>query len=152
MATSYETLYANLLPKFQSYEIPLMTQEEVEELLSDYLTIAISKFHICRKDLFNRDNNAKRFNCDLNEIEIEIISNYMLIAYVNANYVITPTLLKVAVGSSDFKAFSNANQLDKLLSLYNALLAETETLVMRYSWTNRSNISTIIHSNYRKNS
>ena len=53
--------------------------------------------------------------------------DYMLIAYVNANYIITPTLLKVAVGSSDFKAFSNANQLDKLLALYKALLEETET-------------------------
>ena len=148
MATSYETLYSNLLPKFQSYEIASLDKEAIKELLYDYIASAITKFHICRNNLFDR--NEQQFNCDLSAIEIEIISDYMLIAYVNANYIITPTLLKVAVGSSDFKAFSNANQLDKLLALYKALLEETETLVMRYSWTNRSNIKNIIKSNYKK--
>ena len=78
MATSYEKLYSNLLPKFQSYELPLLTQKQVEELLADYLSIAVTKFHICRKNLLNRDEANHQFNCDLDEIEIEILSDYML--------------------------------------------------------------------------
>ena len=31
MSTPYEKIYENLLPKFRSYEIPLMTTEEVKE-------------------------------------------------------------------------------------------------------------------------
>ena len=31
MATPYEKIYENLLPKFKDYEIPLMTEEEVKD-------------------------------------------------------------------------------------------------------------------------
>lgn len=51
MPTPYEKIYENLLPKFRSYEIPMMTVEEVKENLHDYLVPAIARFHVCRKDL-----------------------------------------------------------------------------------------------------
>ena len=51
MYTPYEKIYDNLLPKFRSYEIPLMTVEEVKDYLHDFLIPAISNFHVCRKDL-----------------------------------------------------------------------------------------------------
>ena len=35
MATSYEKIYENLLPKFRSYEIPIMTEEEVKALIAE---------------------------------------------------------------------------------------------------------------------
>ena len=62
MPTSYEKLYENLLPKFRSYEIPLMSTEEVKDYLHDFLIPAISRFHVCRKDLNNRDDILQRFN------------------------------------------------------------------------------------------
>ena len=79
MATSYEKLYENLLPKFRSYEIPLMSTEEVKDWLHDFLIPAISRFHVCRRDLNDRDDILQRFNVDLSDIEIEILSNYLLI-------------------------------------------------------------------------
>ena len=79
MATSYEKLYENLLPKFRSYEIPLMSTEEVKDYLYDFLIPAISRFHVCRKDLNDRDDILQRFNVELSDIEIEILSNYLLI-------------------------------------------------------------------------
>lgn len=36
MATSYEKIYGNLLPKFRDYDIPIMTEDEVKELLHDF--------------------------------------------------------------------------------------------------------------------
>ena len=81
MATSYEKIYENLLPKFRSYEIPIMTEEEVKEYLHDYLVPAISKFHVCRQDLTDRDDELECFNVDLSDIEIEILSNYTLLEY-----------------------------------------------------------------------
>ena len=41
MPTSYEKLYENLLPKFRSYEIPLMSTEEVKDYLHDFLIPAM---------------------------------------------------------------------------------------------------------------
>ena len=79
MYTPYEKLYDNLLPKFRSYEIPFMTVEEVKDYLHDYLIPAISRFHVCRKDLNDRDDIIQRFNVELSDIEVEILSNYLLI-------------------------------------------------------------------------
>jgi len=134
MPTPYEKLYENLLPKFKSYEIPLMTVDEVKEYLHDYLIPAIARFHVCRKNLNDRDDILERFNIELSDIEIEILSNYLLLEYIDSTYVRTPTLLKVNLSSSDFNAFSPANMLDKLMAMHKTYLYENETLVSRYAW------------------
>ena len=118
MATPYEKLYENLLPKFRSYEIPLMSTEEVKDYLHDFLIPAVSRFHVCRKDLNNRDDIIQRFNDDLSDIEIEILSNYLLIEYIDSEYIRVPSLLKVQLPSSGFKVFSPANFLDKLVAMH----------------------------------
>ena len=134
MATPYEKLYENLLPKFRSYEIPLMSTEEVKDFLHDYLIPAISRFHVCRKDLNNRDDIIQRFNVELSDIEIEILSNYLLIEYIDSEYIRTPSLLKTQLPSSDFKVFSSANMIDKLMAMHKTYLSENETLLARYAW------------------
>jgi hypothetical protein len=134
MATPYEKLYENLLPKFRSYEIPLMSAEEAKDCLHDYLISAVSRFHVCRKDLSDRDDIIQSFNVDLSDIEIEILSNYLLIEYIDSEYVRTPSLLKVSLPSTDFKAFSNANLIEKLMNMHSTYLKENETLVARYAW------------------
>lgn len=134
MPTPYEKIYENLLPKFRSYEIPIMTTDEVKEYLHDYLIPAIARFHVCRKDLNDRDDIIERFNIELSDTEIEILSNYLLLEYIDSTYVRTPTLLKVNLSSSDFNAFSPANMLDKLMNMHKTYLSENEALVSRYAW------------------
>lgn len=134
MSTPYEKIYDNLLPKFRSFEIPLMTVDEVREYLHDYLIPATTKFHVCRKDLSDRDDILERFNVDLSDIEIEILSNYTLLEYIDSTYIREPTLLKVSLSSKDFNAFSNANMLDKLMAMRKTYLSENETLISRYAW------------------
>ena len=134
MATPYEKLYENLLPKFRSYEIPLMSTEEVKDYLHDFLIPAVSRFHVCRKDLNDRDDIVQRFNVDLSDIEIEILSNYLLIEYIDSEYIRTPSLLKVQLPSTDFKSYSSANMLEKLMNMHSTYLRENETLLSRYAW------------------
>lgn len=134
MPTPYERLYENLLPKFRSYEIPLMTTDEVKSELHDYLLPAIVRFHVCKKNLKERDDILEQFNMELLDEEIEIISNFMLLEYIDANCIRTPSLLKVNLSSSDFNAFSPANFLDKLLLMHETYRKENETLLSRYAW------------------
>lgn len=134
MYTSYEQLYANLLPKFRSYEIPLMSTEQVKDYLHDFLIPAISRFHVCRKDLNDRDDILQRFNIELSDMEIEILSNYLLIEYIDSEYIRVPSLLKVQLPSSDFKVFSSANMIEKLMNMHKTYLSENETLLARYAW------------------
>jgi hypothetical protein len=150
MYTHYEKLYDNLLPKFRSYEIPLMTVEEVKDYLHDFLIPAISRFHVCRKDLNDRDDILQRFNVELSDIEVEILSNYLLIEYIDSEYIRTPSLLKVQLPSSDFKAFSPANFLDKLMSMHKAYVSENETLLSRYAWMGAKESGIKLGAGYKK--
>lgn len=151
MATPYEKLYENLLPKFRSYEIPLMTTEEVKDYLHDFIIPAIARFHVCRKNLNDRDDIIQRFNVDLSDIEIEILSNYLLIEYIDSEYIRTPTILKVSLPSSDFKAFSPANFLDKLMSMHKTYVTENETLLSRYAWMGARESGIKLGAGYKKN-
>lgn len=151
MPTPYEKIYENLLPKFRSYEIPLMTEEDVKEYLHDYFIPAISRFYICRKDLNDRDDIKEQFNSDLSDTEIEILSNYLLLEYIDSTYVRTPTLLKVSLSSSDFNAFSPANMLDKLMEMHKTYLSENETLLSRYAWMGAKEKNISLGVGYKKN-
>lgn len=151
MATPYEKLYENLLPKFRSYEIPLMSTEEVKDLLHDYLIPAISSFHVCRKDLSNRDDIIQCFNSNLSDMEIEILSNYMLIVYIDSEYIRVPSLLKVQLPSNDFRAFSPGNHLDKLLAMHDTYKTENETLLSRYAWMGAKESGVKLGAGYKKN-
>ena len=151
MATPYEKIYENLLPKFRSYEIPLMSTEEVKDFLHDFLIPAVSRFHVCRKDLNDRDDIVQRFNADLSDIEIEILSNYLLIEYMDSEYIRTPSLLKVQLPSSDFKVFSPANFLDKLMAMHKTYKSENETLLSRYAWMGAKESGIKLGVGYKKN-
>ena len=140
MPTPYEKIYENVLPKFKSYDILKMTENEVKEYLHDYLISAISRFHVCKKDLSNRDDNLEQFNVDLSDIEIEILSNYIVIEYLDSNYIKVPSLLKVALPSKDFIAYSPANMLDKLTVMHDMYRKENEGLLSRYAWMNNTSI------------
>lgn len=150
MYTPYEALYDRVLIKFRDWDIPQMSEEEVKEQLHDYLVPAIAKFHVCRKDLNDRDDIIERFNCDLSEVEMDIISNYMLVEYLDSTYIRTPSLLKVTMGSTDFKTYSSANMLDKLMAMRKAYVAENEALVMRYAWLGVKESGITLDAGYEK--
>ena len=151
MPTPYEKIYESFLSKLRSYEIPAMTEDEVKDYLHDYLISAVARFHVCRKDLSDRDDLLQRFNIELSDIEIDIISNYMVLDYVDSTYVRTPTLLKVSLSSSDFNAFSPANMLSKLTEMQKRYLSENETLLSRYAWMGARESGALSNIGYKKN-
>lgn len=111
-----------------------MTVDEVKDYLHDYFIPATTRFHICRKDLDDRDENLEQFNAELSNTEIEILSNFALLEYIDSTYIRTPTLLKVNLSSSDFNSYSPANMLDKLMAMRETYKKENETLLSRYAW------------------
>ena len=134
----------------KNYEIPLMTIEEVKDYLHDFIIPAVSRFHVCRKNLNDRDDILQRFNVELSDIEIEILSNYLLIEYIDSEYIRTPSLLKVQLPSSDFKVFSPANFLDKLMAMHKTYVTENETLLSRYAWMGAKESGVKLGAGYKK--
>lgn len=141
MATAYTMIYDGVLPKFKDFDIPLMASEDVYEMLHEHLRPAIVAFHICKKNLSDRDDILGQFNITLDDTEIEILSNYLLLSFLDSNYIRVPTVLKANLSSKDFNAFSPANFLDKLLVMHSTYLKENETLLSRYAW--KKTITTI---------
>jgi hypothetical protein len=132
VSTPYKVLYDNVLSKIRDYDLNDLEENEIYEILSDYLLPAIVSFRVCKKDLSDRDSVG--FNATLNDTEIEILSNYMALEYIRGNYIRVPNMMKMQLSSKDFNAFSPANQLDKIQSSADKLLFDTETLVTRYTW------------------
>lgn len=135
MGTPYTTLYESVLSKIRDYDFLNLDEEKIYSVLSDYLRPAIASFRGCKQDLSQR--NKTRFKCKLTDIEIEILSNYMVIAYIDSNYIRVPLALKQALSSKDFNAFSPANQLSKLIEMREMYRKDTETLLSRYRWIKR---------------
>ena len=112
-----------------------MSEEQIYNVLSDFLRPAIAAFRGCRQDLSQR--NKTRFQCKLTDIEIEILSNYMVIAYLDSNYIRVPLMLKQTLSSKDFNAFSPANHLGKVMEVREKYRKDNETLLSRYRWIKR---------------
>lgn len=134
MATLYTVIYDSVLPKLKDFDIALMEDHEVYEMLHEHLRPAIVSFYTCKKDLANRNDMEGKFNDSLDDMEIEILSNYLLLSFIDSNYIRVPTVLKANLSSKDFNSFSPANFLDKLMLMHNTYLKENETLLSRYSW------------------
>lgn len=134
MATSYRAIYASLLPKLKSYEIPIGSVEALEDELQPYLVPAIVKFHNCKVNLFDRDDESATFNVDLNDKEIDILGNYLLLEYIDSNYIRTSTNLNINLFSGSFNANNPSSKLGKLLELHDTFYQENETLLSRYCW------------------
>ena len=75
----------------------------------------------------------------------------MLIEYIDSEYVRTPSLLKVQLPSSDFKFYSPANFLDKLVAMHKNYVSENETLLSRYAWMGAKESGVKLGAGYKKN-
>ena len=135
MGTPYTELYGSVLSKIKDYDFLNLEESQVYGVLSDYLRPAIAAFRGCRQDLSQR--NKVKFKCKLTDAEIEILSNYMVINYLDSNYIRVPLMLKQTLSSKDFNAFSPANHLGKLMEIREKYRKDNETLLSRYRWIKR---------------
>lgn len=136
MGTPFTALYDGVLSKIRDYDFFNMKQDEIYEVLSDYLRPAIAAFRSCKQDISQRTDEG--FECTLTDTEIEILTNYMTIAYLDSNYIRVPLALKQTLSSKDFNAFSPANHLEKMIEMREKYRKDNETLLVRYSYIRRN--------------
>lgn len=78
----------------------------------------------CKHDLSDRDDAWEHFNFVLSDAEIEVLAKYMLICYLDANYICVPSMMKANLSSTDFNAHSPAALLDKIIKIRDTWLNE----------------------------
>jgi hypothetical protein len=131
--TPYSSVYNFFLSKITDYSFLKITQTDLEDLLLVYLQTAVSKFDNCKVDLSDRDDFVKTFNQNLTDKEVDIIATLMVVEYLRPK-VVTSELYKISMSDPDYKLYSQANHIDKLLALYSKMTAETERLMTKYSY------------------
>lgn len=126
--TTYQELYDSLLSKIKSYDFVSLPDYEVYQIIYDYIRPAIVKYTNCKKDLSDRDNILEQFNFKLTDTELEVLVKYMLVEWLEANYINTPMVLKSQLTSKEFNATRNVEVLDKVIMLRNKYLQENKQL------------------------
>lgn len=135
--TPYKLIYDRALSKIKDYYLASLDSADIYEILYDNLITAISSFHVCYQDLDDRDDVAELFNVELIGEEIEILSNYIVIDFVDSNYLRVAEILKMNMPSKDFATFSPARQLRELGRLRETYVKENDRRVSRYSYTHK---------------
>jgi hypothetical protein len=136
MATPYTDVYDFFLSKVSDYSFLTLTIDELEDQLFKYLRSAIVSFEKPKVDLKDRDDTLKQFNNTLNDEEKELLAVWMLYHFIRPK-VISSENIKQMMSDSDFKIYSQANQLQALSNLMKDLKKEAESLTTKYSYRDR---------------
>lgn len=133
MATTYKELFSSVYSKIKDYDFCEMLESEADAILRDYIRPAILKFEDCSQDLTDRDDEAEQFNIDLTDINFEILSNFMVVEYLDATYIRTPMMLKAYMSTTDFHKYDNNNVLAKVIEVRDMYKRENKQLMINYS-------------------
>ena len=129
--TLYSNIYKRFLNKISDVKLLELSDEDIQEMLHDWLTSSIAKFKKCKNDLSYRDEILEQFNIDLLDIEIEIISIMMVKEWLEPQ--LNSTLLTSQFfGSKEEKFYAQANQIEKLMALSKKSELEARKLMRDY--------------------
>ena len=131
--TEFDKVYRLFLSKVKDFTFVLYTDEELKESLNDYLILAVGEFSSCKKDLEDVTGNA--FNADLTNTELDILSDYMVVSYLKPK-IINVNLLERELTDREFRAYSQANHIKEMISLYRTMVSDVEAKKSRYAFRN----------------
>lgn len=135
MATPYSDIYNVYLAKITDYDIPKFTDSENEEILKRHMVSACTKFNkVCKVDLNNRDDELCEFNEDLDDEVIDIISENMLINWLQPK-LLDSEKLQNCLSTKDFSLFSPANLLKETRETFSVIKSNARALVNNYSFS-----------------
>lgn len=147
MATTYKELYNSVYSKIKDYDFITMLEEDADDILHDYLRPAIVAFEDCSQQLSDRDEELAQFNFDLTDVNFEILSNFMVIVYLDSTYIRTSLMLQPHMSTTDFHKYDNNNVLGKAIEVRDKYKKENKQLMINYSLRGDSKFKKI----YRKN-
>lgn len=136
MATPYSDVFNVFLGKITDYDLPKFNDIDREDILEGYMVSACVKFNkVCLVDLYDRNNDSKQFNNDLDDEIIDIITENMLVEWLKPKLLSTENL-ENALSTKDFSLFSPANLLGNIRETMNLIKKEARVLINNYSFNN----------------
>lgn len=134
MSTSYQEIYDIFIHKITDFGLVELVPEEVERICFQYLQSSITKFTKCKQDLSKRDDDLKTFEISLTNREKEILATMMIGEWLTPQvYNIMNT--KQFLSDQEYKHYSQANHLDKLMQLRSKIIEEGQGLMISYTYS-----------------
>ena len=139
MATSYAEIFDLALLSFTDYKIDELAKISEENLfiqLEGYLKRAILKFYNCKKDLSDRDDDLRQFNCDLDDTEKNILADYLVIAYLDQQILDRRQITGMMQNKNEANRYSEANLLKEKQALKVAMIENVNNYQTIYDLRN----------------
>lgn len=111
--TPYTDLYDLFMMQVKDYNLNTLFQQSENNLntyLQGFLILAIPDFNNCQQNLSDRNDTIGTFNFDLTDKEKNILSDLMIIRWL-LKEIQDVTQMKNILNDTDFKMYSNANNL-----------------------------------------
>jgi hypothetical protein len=140
MATPFQSIYKKFLGLIDDYELGLVTDDELNEILFGYLDLAKSLyFPQCQKDLekYTEQNGIGEFHEDLTAQEQFILALGMKKAWLSPK-LNNADLMAKAIGDRDYRAVQGTSYIKELSKLDKQIEDEIERYTRAYTWKNFS--------------
>lgn len=132
--TKFESIYSLFLATIQDYHISKLFETDLdiaEDLLQTFLIRAVHKFKNCIKPIQNLDLEAKSFNTELDINEINILSDLMVLSWLewNNNNILQ---MNFSLNDNDFRHYSEEKNLKEKTSYTDRWREEVEQEMVDY--------------------
>ena len=135
MATPFSAVTNAFIFKITDSGLSDLMVSDLESLSFKYMVSASIKFKQCKKIAScKRDDVNKVFLETLTEEEIDILASLMVLEWLNP-LIFSIETLKPKMSTKDYKFYSNANHLDKMLQLKRSYMADTSMLKTSYTYS-----------------
>lgn len=142
--TTYQDLCNSVFSKIKDYGLAGLDKNTAFSIILEYLNPAILMFSGCTQNLEDRDDELGEFNFELTSKNFQILSNYMVICYLDANYIRTGEMLKSHLSSTDFHKYDNKDTLGKVKEIREMYKEENDQLMINYSFPYSSIFDSIL--------
>lgn len=133
--TLYSTLYSRALAHISDPVLAQLPEEDLEDMLHDFLMDAIVEPVVGKYDFSDRDEDEKCFNFDISDLDQKILAIHMVRGW------LAPQINSVALTSQVFsgketKYYAQANHLSELRALDEQLRKDADLLFCRGTYLN----------------
>lgn len=133
--TQYSTLYERALAQITDPLLVQLPDEDLENMLHDWLMDAIVEPVVGEYDFADRDEELKQFNFDISERDQKILSIHMVRGWL-APQIRSVTLTHQVFGGKEEKYYAQANQLSEMRNLDADLQRQADLLFCRGTYLN----------------
>ena len=136
--TSYDDILDLALVSIEDYHLNRLAVDSPKDfniVLEGFMVRGLANFENCRKDLSDRNDEERIFNCELSEIEKSIIADYTVIAWLDKEINDVRQITGMMQNNKEAHRYSEANNLNAKINRRNQLIEEIATKKTTYSFS-----------------